>query len=131
LFSWRDKNEDIKYIFLVKFKIFKIYRDVFFFLCFFISFYFKTIIKLYFKSELVVDLFIFLLGLSRLSMDKKKRKLHQGSYNLVIFSLCQYYLGNYILVSKINNFIILYNSGSKENQQKNIRLFISLWLYSI
>jgi hypothetical protein len=98
----------------------------FFFFVFFISFYFKTIIKLYFKSELVVDLFIFLLGLSRLSMDKKKRKLHQGSYNLVIFSLCQYYLGNYILVSKINNFIILYNSGTKENQQKNIRLFISL-----
>lgn len=93
---------------------------MFFFLCFFISFYFKTIIKLYFKSELVVDLFIFLLGLSCLSMDKKKRKLHQGSYNLVIFSLCQHYLGNYILVSKINNFIILYNSGTKENQQKTL-----------
>ena len=103
----------------------------FFFLCFFFNlFYFKTITKLYFKSELMVDLFIFLLGFSCLSMDKKKRKLHQGSYNLVIFSLCQYYLGNYILVSKINNFIILYNSSTKKST-KNIRLFIGLSLYSI
>lgn len=103
----------------MKFYIFKIYRDVFFFLCFFYLFYFKTITKLYFKSELMVDLFIFLLGFSCLSMDKKKRKLHQASYNLVIFSLCQYYLGNYILVSKINNFIILYNSSTKKINKKH------------
>ena len=47
---------------------------MFFFLCYFYLFYFKTITKFYFKSELLVDLFLFLLGFSCFFKEKKERK---------------------------------------------------------